>query len=91
MTRSLQSGMSWSLVAMTTSSIESQAGRRSRLTRVPPARLWRLRSASSCPSIRRELRGKVTDMNTDNLAEGGSLANAVSVTLSALPGNWAIV
>ena len=43
------------------------------------------------PSIRREVRGRVTDMNTDNLSEGGSLANAVSIALSAIPGDWQVV
>lgn len=43
------------------------------------------------PRIQRSVRCKILDMNTDNLAEGAQLANAVTVSLRTIPGNWDVV
>ena len=43
------------------------------------------------PQIQRDVRGRVTDMNTDNLSEGASLANGVSISLKSVPGDWSVV
>ena len=45
----------------------------------------------SIPRIRRDIRGKVIDMNTDNLSEGSQLANAILISLKSLPGDWNVI
>lgn len=47
--------------------------------------------AVKIPQARLDVRGKVLTMNTENLSEGAQLANAITIALRAIPGDWSTV
>ena len=57
----------------------------------PAAAVAAMTYAVTLPQITRDVMGKVLSMDADNLSEGAQLANAITVSLRAVPGDWSVV